>query len=117
ETSPLHAAYMEDRIRVHEGRPQRYGSQFDWNEAGTAIEPMVGVEHPDGVDARRAAIGLPPIRWRHEPLPRESAPADPAGRRAEYEAGLRRTGWRWEGGPAPTGRGARHPAPAPHPPP
>ena len=42
---------LDDRIRVFEGRLQRYGTQYDWNDAGTAMVPMVGVEDPETVDA------------------------------------------------------------------
>src|SRR5436190_22985226 len=34
EVSPLDVAMLEDRIRTFEGRPQRYGTQFDWDEHG-----------------------------------------------------------------------------------
>lgn len=87
-------AMLEDRIRVFEGRPQRYGTQSDWDDAGTALVPSVGVEDPATVDERRAAVGLPPIDWRRAPPPDEPPPADPADRRAAAEAWLRRTGWR-----------------------
>ncbi len=87
-------AMLEDRIRVLEGRPQRYGTQYDWDDTGTALVPSNGVEDPATVDARRAAVGLPPIDGRRTPPPDEPAPADPAARRAGYEAWLRRTGWR-----------------------
>lgn len=53
------AACLEDRIRFHEGRPQRYGTVLDWNAAG---ELDCEVEDPAGLDARRAAVGLPPFR-------------------------------------------------------
>ena len=32
---PVHAAMLEDRIRFFEGRPQRYGTQLDWDAEGT----------------------------------------------------------------------------------
>ena len=31
---PKGLAYLTDRIAVFEGRPQRYGTQFDWDENG-----------------------------------------------------------------------------------
>ena len=42
-----HVAYLYDRVAVNEGRPQRYGTQFD--------RP---IELPEGVDDRRAEMGL-----------------------------------------------------------
>jgi len=52
-------AMLEDRIRMFEGRPQVYGTQYDWDEAGE-ISPLP-VEDPDGVDERRRSVGLGPL--------------------------------------------------------
>src|SRR5690349_1006035 len=87
-------AMLEDRIRTFEGRPQIYGTQYDWNEDGTAMVPTGSVEDPDVVDERRRAVGVPPMRWRRPPPPDESPPADMTARRAEFEAWARRVGWR-----------------------
>ncbi|WP_419947674.1 DUF6624 domain-containing protein [Candidatus Palauibacter sp.] len=57
--SPRHAAMLEDRIRFFEGRPQRYGTQFDWDAEGK-LSPG-DVEDPHRLDERRRAIGLPPL--------------------------------------------------------
>jgi len=48
----------EDRIRVREGRPRRYGTQLE--ERGEHWEPLL-VDDPEGLDARRQAVGLEPI--------------------------------------------------------
>lgn len=59
ELAPQDYAMLEDRVRIAQGHPQRYGSQF------RALE---GVNHPQpiedlgGVDARRAKLGLLPLR-------------------------------------------------------
>jgi len=53
------AACLVDRIRFNEGRPQRYGTVLDWTAAG---ELDCEVEDPEELDARRAAVGLPPYR-------------------------------------------------------
>src|SRR2546428_8480752 len=58
EVSPLEVAMLEDRIRTFEGRPQRYGTQFDWDEHGR-LSPLP-LEDPAGVDPRRRAIRLGP---------------------------------------------------------
>jgi hypothetical protein len=58
EASPAQLAYLEDRVRVGEGRPQRYGTQYLVTADG-ARTPFP-VEDPAGLDARRAAAGLPP---------------------------------------------------------
>jgi hypothetical protein len=94
EADPAEVAMLEDRIRVFEGRPQRYGTQYDWSSDGMAMVPMVGIEAPESLAQRRAAVGLPPMVWRN-PAPTGSAPpADRAARQAEMEAWARRVGWR-----------------------
>jgi hypothetical protein len=94
DASAAEVAMLEDRICTFEGRPQIYGTQYDWNDDGTAMVPTGSVADPDDVDARRAAVGLPPIAWQLPPPPDEPAPADVAARRAESEAWARRVGWR-----------------------
>lgn len=49
-------AYLEDRVRVGEGRPQLYGTQFR-SVAGGGWEPAP-IEDPESVDVRRKEIGL-----------------------------------------------------------
>ena len=98
EVSPLEVAMLEDRIRTFEGRPQRYGTQFDWDEHGR-LSPLP-LEDPEGVDARRRAIGLGPLaqdlRRRRGAMARgpERPPADWAARQREMEKWLRQVGWR-----------------------
>jgi hypothetical protein len=81
-------AYLEDRIRWLEGRPQLYGTSFDWDERG--LMSPTPIEDPEGVDARRAAVGLDPIgeaaaRHRADSAD-EPKPADSAERRAKMDA-------------------------------
>lgn len=94
DASAAELAMLEDRIRTFEGRPQVYGTQYDWNDDGTAMVPIGSVENPDGIEDRRRAVGLPPMRWRLPPPPDEPPPADIAARRTEAEAWARRVGWR-----------------------
>lgn len=91
-------AMLEDRIAVFEGRGQRFGTQFDWDEHGElSPEP---IEDPSGVDERRAAVGLPPLaettaRHRREAeASGEGPPSNPTAKRALRDAWLRRVGWR-----------------------
>ncbi|MFN3943849.1 MAG: DUF6624 domain-containing protein [Allosphingosinicella sp.] len=90
------SAYLEDRIRTLEGRPQLYGTQFDWNEEGE-VRPMP-IEDPEEVDARRAAVGLPPLSEAAARMRAESAaepkPRDLTARRARMDAWARSVGWR-----------------------
>lgn len=50
---------LEDRIRVGDGKPQVYGSQLTRRADGKA--ELWPIEDPDGVDARRAQVGLEPL--------------------------------------------------------
>lgn len=96
EASALQLAYLTDRIRFNEQRPQRYGLVLDWNAAG---ELDCALEDPSQVDAWRAAVGLPPYA---EDLARHRAqvvaegghcPADYDAYRARASDWARRTGW------------------------
>jgi len=94
EAPPYQAAYLEDRIRVFEGRKQRYGTQIDYGLDGTP-RPYP-IEGPDGVDERRREVGLEPLAQRiakAEPIPPTDA-TKRAERQRERDAWLRRVGWR-----------------------
>jgi uncharacterized protein DUF6624 len=97
EAPALHAM-LNDRIRCFEGRPQRYGTQFDWNAAGE-LSPLP-IEDPDTVDARRRAIGLGPpaedLRARRRDIAGtgERPPQDWSARQREMEVWYRQVGWR-----------------------
>ena len=58
EVCARHLAYLEDRIRVREGLPQRYGTQLQKTDDGW--EPLPTLDTED-LDARRQAVGLEPI--------------------------------------------------------
>jgi uncharacterized protein DUF6624 len=58
EVSPSNLAYLEDRVRVNTGRPQRYGTQF--HGGGATYEPWP-IEEPEGLDERRRSVGLGPF--------------------------------------------------------
>jgi len=49
-------AMMTDRILVERGRPQLYGTQFQFIDGNLVQDP---VDNPDSVDVRRAEVGLP----------------------------------------------------------
>jgi hypothetical protein len=52
-------AFLEDRLLKGEGRPQMYGTQVDYDSAGTAVAPVV-VE-PEQLESRRRRMALPPM--------------------------------------------------------
>ena len=49
-------AYLEDRIRVHTGQPQLYGTQFYTDKDGV-LAPRP-IEDPDNLERRRKEMGL-----------------------------------------------------------
>jgi hypothetical protein len=59
EASAAQQAYLQDRVRVNAGRPQLFGTQSTVTADGVR-EPLP-IEDPDGLPARRAAAGLPPL--------------------------------------------------------
>jgi hypothetical protein len=90
------AAMLLDRVCVMEGRPQVYGTSFDWDEQGL-MNPLP-IEDADDVDERRACVGLPPLaeaiaRHRAEAV-NEPKPDDLDERRRQFDAWARRVGWR-----------------------
>jgi hypothetical protein len=98
DANPLDAAYLADRIAMFEGRPQIFGTQFDWDEGGL-MSPAPCIE-PESIDVRRASVGLPPIAETIAEMRAQIAadgeqpPPDLARRRADFEAWARRVGWR-----------------------
>ncbi len=51
-------AFLTDRIRYNEGKPQVYGTVLDWNENG---DLTCELENRDKVDEIRANVGLAPF--------------------------------------------------------
>lgn len=51
-------AMLADRVLVRSGKPQRYGNSFETRDGRLVAHP---IEDPAGLDARRAAVGLPPM--------------------------------------------------------
>jgi len=58
EASPGNLAYLEDRVRVADGRPQLYGTQFTVTNGELRPSP---IEDPQRLDERRAEAGLDPF--------------------------------------------------------
>ncbi len=95
EAAPAHAAALEDRIRVFEQRPQRYGTQFDWDEHGR-MAPLP-LEDPARVNEYRRGVGLGPLEERLEQvraeLGHEPPPSDYQVRRRAALDWARSVGW------------------------
>lgn len=58
EASVRDLAYLEDRVRMHAGQPQLYGTQFKHDAEDLRVWT---VEDPENLDQRRASIGLGPF--------------------------------------------------------
>lgn len=54
------AAYLEDRVLVGQGLPQRFGTQLRFDEA-TGRPALYPIEDEERVDERRAAAGMGPL--------------------------------------------------------
>lgn len=85
-------AYIDDRIRVYEGKPQRFGTQIDLRPEGPEVHEL---EDPAQVDAWRKEAGLPAIavaiaRAQADPFP---SPEEYAEKQAAALLWRRRVGW------------------------
>ncbi|MEO1512186.1 MAG: DUF6624 domain-containing protein, partial [Planctomycetota bacterium] len=56
-------AYLTDRVLINTGRPQRYGTQVQYEHAIGRAYPKE-LEDAAAVDHRRAAVGLEPL-WEY----------------------------------------------------
>jgi hypothetical protein len=98
DATAIMAAMLDDRIRTLEGRLQRYGTQFDWDDSGQ-LSPLP-IEDPSGVDARRREIGLAPLDDAVVVLRAaaeregERPPENWTARRKQMEAWYHEVGWR-----------------------
>jgi len=81
-----HAAYLEDRIAMYEGRSQRYGTQWLDDLVDGRARPWK-LEDSDRVNEFRARVGLEPMH----PVP-EPGPALPL----EQQESIRRDRHWWE---------------------
>jgi len=57
DASPADLAYLTDRVLMHRGEPQLYGTQY---QARDGVLELWTVRDPSGLDQRRAALGLEP---------------------------------------------------------
>lgn len=57
DAAPRDLAYLTDRVLMHRGEPQVYGTQYQVIDGEVTLWT---VRDPDRLDQRRAALGLPP---------------------------------------------------------
>ncbi|MEM6397391.1 MAG: DUF6624 domain-containing protein [Bacteroidota bacterium] len=97
QADPKDLAYLSDRIAAFEGRPQLYGTQFDWDEDGhmspKAYDDLITVNE------RRKAMGLNTLEEQTKIMRAqaekdgEQVPEDMERRKRDYESWRKRVGW------------------------
>lgn len=96
EASAIGMAFLEDRICLHEGRPQVYGTQF-WPDEHGIPQPWQ-IADPEHVNERRRALGMNTLEERTKELQADQTPENNPEKRAEFERGfeewLKKVGWR-----------------------
>ncbi|EON74849.1 hypothetical protein ADIS_4681 [Lunatimonas lonarensis] len=90
-------AYLSDRIAVFEGKPQQYGTQFDWDEDGLlSPSPFDDLEE---VNERRWYIGLNSLEEQtavvrnQARIDNQTPPSDLKARRREIDFWKEKVGW------------------------
>ena len=97
QADPQQLAYLSDRIAIFEGRPQLYGTSFDWDEYGE-LSPQL-YDDIVKVDARRRDLGMNSLSEQtkviREQARREyqSPPDNIVERNKEYQHWRQRVGW------------------------
>lgn len=97
KSDPINLAYLTDRIAVFGGKPQLYGTQFDWDENGD-LSPNL-FDDLTKVNERRKSIGLKTLEEQIEIIRRraknenESPPTDFEKRKQEIEEWKKNVGW------------------------
>ena len=97
KANPKNLAYLTDRVAVFEGKPQLYGTQFDWDEKGklspNPFDDMAKVKE------RRKAIGLNSLEEQMDIIgggvknENQSPPKDFEKRKQEIENWKKNVGW------------------------
>lgn len=94
EAEIIQLAYLQDRISFFENRPQKYGTQSDWNEDG--LMEVWTLENEELVNEFRAEVNLKPLKsliWENVETS-EIELANNEKRRAGFETWTKQVGWR-----------------------
>ncbi|HEY1898019.1 MAG TPA: DUF6624 domain-containing protein [Terracidiphilus sp.] len=96
-----HAAFLEDRIALHESRPQRFGTQWIDDPGDGRARPW-RLADPERVNDLRASVGLGPMHAIPDPGPplAEEKRRELEETRAWWEQWLRSKGWQPASGKA-----------------
>lgn len=94
---PVSLAYLTDRIAVFEGKPQLYGTQFDWDENGE-ISPSL-FEDLTKINERRKSLGLNTLEEQVQIMSgrvkseNQSPPKDFEERKLDFDKWRKKVGW------------------------
>ena len=98
ELPKKYVAMTIDRIRIYEGKPQVYGTHYEWDDSGE-MSPVF-LENPEKIDERRADMDLPPLAKNIKRIQEETRkenrqpPADIRAYRKKAEDWYKLAGWR-----------------------
>ena len=96
-SNKIHLAYLTDRIAFFEGKPQLFGTQFDWNEKGELAPTEY--DNLNLVNQRRNDIGLnsleeqTKITIQQAIIDNQKAPLDYQKRKQEFDLWRKKVGW------------------------
>lgn len=97
KANPINLAYLSDRIAVFEGKPQLYGTQFDWDENGEmSPKPF---DNMTKVNDRRSSVSLSTLEEQtqimREQVKKENQtpPKDFEKRKRKYDTWRKTVGW------------------------
>jgi uncharacterized protein DUF6624 len=94
EVLPLESAMLKDQIRMFEGKPHIYGSQFQLDENGKLVP--YAIENPETIDDRCRVVGLNTRRERMTDLQSRANREmiqKPVGSEEKYDQWLHSVGW------------------------
>ena len=96
EMDPRNLLYLEDRIRMYEGKPQLCGTQFEWDDNGRLTPAPY--DDLQKVNERRKKAGMPSLEEQTEQFRREQDffpdPDFLKRHRENYQKWLIDAGWR-----------------------
>ncbi|WP_298763018.1 DUF6624 domain-containing protein [uncultured Polaribacter sp.] len=97
EADAKNFAYLSDRIAFFENKPQKYGTQFNWDNQGK-LSPNI-FDNLEKVNQRRCALGLNSLEKQIEimreraKLENQIAPKDFVQYQKDFEIWKLKTGW------------------------
>ncbi|WP_289662829.1 DUF6624 domain-containing protein [Flavobacterium panacagri] len=97
KADPINLAYLTDRIAVFEGKPQLYGTQFDWDKNGEMSPNFF--DDVTKVNERRKQIGFNTLEEQIGIMKKrvkdenQFPPIDFEKRKLEMEEWRKKTGW------------------------